>query len=79
MEAAKILQKPTNLTWDYDEEADVLYISFGSPRPGVGIDMGEGLVIMHDEKSGEIVGITLIGARDMLEARTGPGTPVSPK
>ncbi|MBI2914027.1 MAG: DUF2283 domain-containing protein [Chloroflexi bacterium] len=79
METILKLDDERGVNWDYDEEADVLYISFGSPRPGVGIDMGEGLVIMHDEKSGEIVGITLIGARDMLEARTGPRAPVSPK
>jgi hypothetical protein len=25
MEALKILEKPSEITWDYDEEADVLY------------------------------------------------------
>ena len=25
--AMKILEKPTTITWDYDEEADVLYLS----------------------------------------------------
>ena len=29
MEAIKILEKKENLNWDYDEEADVLYISIG--------------------------------------------------
>jgi len=36
MEAVKILEKPTAITWDYDEEADVLYLSTGEPQPAVG-------------------------------------------
>ncbi len=26
MEAIRILEKPTAITWDYDEDADVLYL-----------------------------------------------------
>lgn len=32
--------------WEYDAEADTLYVSFGSPRPAVGIDIGVGLTIV---------------------------------
>lgn len=46
--------------WEYDGEADVLYISFGPPRPAVGIDIGEGTVLRFDEKERKIVGITII-------------------
>ena len=66
MEAMKILEKPTNLTWDYDEEADVLYLSIGEPRPAVGMDIGEGVVIRYDETRREVVGLTLIGLRARL-------------
>jgi uncharacterized protein YuzE len=63
MEALKILQKPSVLQWDYDEEADVLYLSVGEPRPAVGTDIGEGVVVRYDEMTKEVVGLTLVGLR----------------
>ena len=47
MEAIKILEKPTAINWDYDEEADVLYISIGEPQPAEGIDIGEGIIFIE--------------------------------
>lgn len=55
-----LLGKPS-LSWEYDEEADVLYISAGEPRPAVGKDIGEGVIVRYDEKAREIVGITIVG------------------
>jgi uncharacterized protein YuzE len=66
MEAIKILEKPATITWDYDEEADVLYISVGDPQPAVGVDIGEGVVLRYDEAHKEVVGLTLIGLRARL-------------
>ncbi len=66
MEAVKILEKPVAITWDYDEEADVLYLSIGEPRSAVGVDIGEGVVIRYDETRKEVVGVTLIGLRARL-------------
>ncbi len=66
MEAVKILEKPAAITWDYDEEADVLYLSIGEPRSAVGMDIGEGVVIRYDETRKEVVGVTLIGLRARL-------------
>ncbi|MDI6794140.1 MAG: DUF2283 domain-containing protein [bacterium] len=66
MEAVRILEKPGVITWDYDEEADVLYLSIGEPHPAVGIDIGEGLVLRYDEARQEVVGLTLIGLRVRL-------------
>jgi len=63
MEAVKILEKPATITWDYDEEADILYLSIGEPRPAIGMDIGEGIVVRYDEVSQEVVGLTLIGLR----------------
>ena len=54
MEALKILEKPASISWDYDEEADVLYLSVGDPRPAVSIDLGEGIVARYDEKQNEV-------------------------
>lgn len=62
----KILEKPKEIDWDYDEEADVLYISVGKPQPAVGIDIGQEIVVRYDEAQKEVVGITLIGLRDRV-------------
>lgn len=59
----KILEKPDSLRWDYDEEADVLYLSIGEPKPAVGVDIGEGIVVRYDETDKQIVGLTLTGLR----------------
>lgn len=67
MEAViKIFEKPAEIDWDYDEEADVLYLSVGEPKPAIGIDIGEGVITRYDEANKEVVGITLIGLRARL-------------
>jgi uncharacterized protein YuzE len=66
MEALKILESKPQLNWEYDEEADVLYISVGKPRPAVGVDIGEGVIVRWDEKKKEIVGLTIVGLRARL-------------
>jgi uncharacterized protein YuzE len=67
MEAVKILEKPATINWDYDEDADVLYLSVGEPRPAVGIDIGDGLVLRYDEDHREVVGLTVIGLQARLQ------------
>lgn len=66
VEVVKILERPTTLTWEYDEEADVLYLAVGEPRPAIGIDIGEGIIVRYDETRKEVVGLTLIGLRARL-------------
>jgi uncharacterized protein YuzE len=63
LEALKILEGKPSLNWEYDEEADVLYISVGKPRTAVGVDIGEGVVVRFDDKQKEVVGITVLGFR----------------
>ena len=42
METVKLFnKKKVPLDWEYDGEADTLYISFGKPRAAVGADVGE--------------------------------------
>jgi len=66
VEAIKILEKKENLNWEYDEEADVLYISIGEPRKALGVDIGEGAIMRYIEKTGEVVGVTLLGVKERL-------------
>lgn len=51
---------------EYDREADVLYLSIGDPRPGVGEETSEGHILRFDE-DGEFCGLTLIGVQALLD------------
>jgi len=66
METIKILDKKENLDWEYDEEADVLYISIGKPQKAIGVDIGEGAIVRYREDTGSVVGLTLIGVKERL-------------
>ncbi len=63
METLKILEKGEKINWEYDEEADVLYISIGKPGEAVGLDVGEGVIVRYDEKKRDVVGLTIIGVK----------------
>lgn len=68
MEAVKLFEKKDlPLTWEYDEEGDTLYLSFGEPKPATGVDVGEGVILRYDEKAREVVGLTLVGVGRRLE------------
>ena len=54
------------ITWDYDGDAGVLYLSVGEPRLAVGLDIGEGVIVRYDEGRQEVVGLALIGLRSRL-------------
>ena len=61
METIKILEKRENLSWEYDDEADVLYISIGEPRSAEGVDIGEGVIVRIDPENREVIGLTILG------------------
>jgi len=44
---------------DYDEEADVMYITFGEPKKAVTEEVGN-IGIRINEKNKEVVGLTII-------------------
>ena len=68
MDAVKLFEKKdVPLDWEYNGEADTLYLSFGKPRAALGVDVGEGVVVRYDEKAREVVGLTLIGVGKRLE------------
>lgn len=66
MDAVKILGKGERLDWEYDEDADVLYLSIGKPRKATGVDIGQGVIVRYDEKKKEVVGLTILGMRARL-------------
>lgn len=48
------------MTFDYDEEADVLYIAFGGPKPCATEDLKDGIIMRTIPYSGFLNGITII-------------------
>lgn len=46
------------ITVDYDDAADVLYVSFGPPRAAVGEMTDSGVILRYAD--GELVGITIL-------------------
>ncbi|MEO1396849.1 MAG: DUF2283 domain-containing protein [Cyanobacteria bacterium J06634_5] len=67
MEIAQLLNPNLQMQWDYDPNADVLYMSVGEPQPALGVDIGEGLVLRYSETQSAIVGLTVIGLKSRLE------------
>ena len=44
----------------YDEREDILYISFGDPRPSISAEVNDGDLVRLDLQTNEITGITII-------------------
>ena len=54
MKAVKLFDKKgAPLDWEYDGDADTLYISFGKPKAALGVDVGDGVIVRYDEKARE--------------------------
>jgi len=60
MEALNISERKNKINWDYDADADILYISFGNPKNAEGVDIGEGTIIRIQPETKEIVGVTIL-------------------
>ena len=60
METLKLAEKKKNINWDYDAEADVLYIYYDKPQKAEGIDLGNGTITRINPLTNEIVGFTII-------------------
>jgi uncharacterized protein YuzE len=66
VEALKILEGRDPMRRSYDEDADVLYLSLGEPRPAVSVDIGDGVVLRYDEAANEVIGVTMVGVKSKL-------------
>jgi uncharacterized protein YuzE len=68
MEAVNIRIGPLTFDHaDYDADSDVLYLHVGHPRPGEGEETPEGHVLRFAPGSQEIIGLTVINARQVLD------------
>jgi uncharacterized protein YuzE len=52
---------------DYDAEGDVLYLHVGEPQAGEGEETPEGHVVRYAPDTKRVVGLTVLGARRILE------------
>ena len=59
MATAKKISRQT-LNIDYDQGADVLYISFGKPKPAICVEVNKGDLVRVDAYTDKIIGITII-------------------
>ncbi len=50
----------------YDEEGDILYLSFGANRQASTLSLNDNIVLRYDSQANEAVGITVIGFSDLL-------------
>lgn len=52
---------------DYDAASDVLYLHIGAPREAEGEETPEGHVVRFEPGTQRVVGLTVIGARRLLD------------
>ena len=68
MEAVNIRIGPLTFDHaDYDADADVLYLHIGEPQSGEGEETPEGHVLRFAPGTQEIIGLTVINARQVLD------------
>ena len=58
-----------NVTYDYDEEEDILYLSIGEPRPSITEEIEEGVLIRKDISTKEITGVTILDYMDRINKK----------
>ena len=51
----------------YDADVDVLYLHVGAPQPAEGEETPEGHVVRYAPGTSRIVGLTVLGARHVLD------------
>jgi uncharacterized protein YuzE len=54
------LPQKKQVSSNYDEDADILYVSFGKPRKSEVLDTGDDFLIRFDSNTGEITGFTIL-------------------
>jgi uncharacterized protein YuzE len=68
MEQVKIKIGPVTFDHaDYDADSDVLYLHVGEPQDAEGEETPEGHVLRYAPGSQNIVGLTVLGARRLLD------------
>lgn len=58
--AKKELYKLGKLSFSYDADADVLYVSIGEPQEAISEELENGIFIRKSTKTSAIIGITIV-------------------
>ena len=68
------MDKPIRVS--YDEEGDILEITFGQPEPSVADEVEDGIFVHFSRRTGEVTGVTImdfeVRAKQSEEAQTLP-------
>ena len=48
------------MSFSYDKQADVLYLSMGNPRKSISHEVEDGIILRFDAKNKELSGLTII-------------------
>ncbi len=51
--------RPEKITFSYDSEADILYVAFGTTRPGIGLLINASLLLRVNRQMKELVGLSI--------------------
>jgi len=61
------MRKSRMIKTSYDEEADVLYVTFGTEEPSYGEEIDDFLLLERGIKTKNITGYRLIGFKEKLD------------
>ena len=63
-----VVRSSIKTVWiDYDDEADVLYVSFVYPPNAIEHEVDEDVIIRNYDKEGNLTGLTIIAAKRFAE------------
>lgn len=58
-----------NITYDYDEKEDILYLSIGEPKPSITEEIEEGILLRRDIETRKITGLTILDYLDRINKK----------
>ena len=56
--------KDLSLDISYDEDVDILYVSFGKPKAAISMELKSGAFVRLDPFTDEIVGVTILDFKE---------------
>ena len=56
------------IRYDYDDEADVMYISLGKPKKAITKEFGN-FGVHYDKKTKKFVGVTIVGFSEIAKKK----------
>jgi len=54
------MARTKELKFKYDRDVDVLYCSFGDPRPAISVEVDDGVVLRLEPDTEEVIAFTIV-------------------